>query len=114
MILKNIFIKYLIIISAFIPHIANECYSNITGKDDLYNQMWPKFDSELLKDNKKFIIVIQINGKKRALIEADANDNEENILNKSLKIKNIETILSSKKIKNKIYVKNKILNIVTT
>ncbi len=112
--LKNIFIKYLIIISAFIPHIANECYSNITGKDDLYNQVWPKFDSELLKDNKKFIIVVQINGKKRALIEADANDNEENILNKSLKIKNIETILSSKKIKNKIYVKNKILNIVTT
>jgi leucyl-tRNA synthetase len=112
--LKNIFIKYLIIISAFIPHIANECYNNITGKDDLYNQVWPKFDSELLKENKKFIVVIQINGKKRALIEADANDNEENILNKSLKIKNIETILSSKKIKNKIYVKNKILNIVTT
>jgi len=112
--LKNIFIKYLIIISAFIPHIANECYSNITGRDDLHNQIWPKFDSELLNDNKKFIIVVQINGKKRALIEADANDNEENILNKSLKIKNIETILSSKKIKNKIYVKNKILNIVTT
>jgi len=112
--LKNIFIKYLIIISAFIPHIANECYSNITGEDNLHDQIWPKFDSELLKDNKKFIIVVQINGKKRALIEADANDNEENILNKSLKIKNIETILSSKKIKNKIYVKNKILNIVTT
>jgi leucyl-tRNA synthetase len=112
--LENIFIKYLIIISAFIPHIANECYSNITGKDDLYKQLWPKFDNDLLKDNKKFIIVIQINGKKRALIEADASDNEENILNKSLKIKSIETILSSKKIKNKIYVKNKILNIVTT
>jgi len=112
--LKNTFIKYLIIISAFIPHIAHECYNTITGKDDLYNQLWPKFDDELLKDKKKFIIVVQINGKKRALIEADVNDNEENILNKSLKIKNIETILSSKKIKNKIYVKNKILNIVTT
>jgi leucyl-tRNA synthetase len=112
--IKNIFIKYLIIISAFIPLIANECYSNITGKDDLCNQTWPKFDSKLLKADKKFIIVVQIDGKKRALIEADANDNEENILNKSLKIKNIETILSSKKIKNKIYVKNKILNIVTT
>jgi len=112
--LKNIFTKYLIIISAFTPHIAHECYSNITGKDDLYNQMWPEFDNELLKNNKKFIIVIQVNGKKRALVEADANDNEENILKKSLKIKNIETILSSKKIKNKIYVKNKILNIVTT
>jgi len=112
--LKNTFIKYLIIISAFIPHIAHECYNTITGKDDLYKQLWPEFDDELLKDKKKFIIVVQIDGKKRALIEADVNDNEENILNKSLKIKNIETILSSKKIKNKIYVKNKVLNIVTT
>jgi len=112
--LKNIFTKYLIIISAFTPHIAYECYENITGKNDLYNQTWPKYDKELIRDNKKFIIVVQINGKKRALLEADPNDNEENILKKSLKIKNIETILSSKKIKNKIYVKNKVLNIVTT
>jgi len=112
--LKNIFTKYLIIISVFAPHIAYECYENITGKNDLYNQTWPKYDKELMKDNKKSIIVVQINGKKRALLEADPNDNEENILKKSLKIKNIETILSSKKIKNKIYIKNKILNIVTT
>jgi len=112
--LKNIFIKYLIIISAFTPHIAYECYENITGRDDLYKQTWPMYDKELMRDTKKFIIVVQINGKKRAILEADPNDNEENILKKSLKIKNIETILSSKKIKNKIYVKNKILNIVTT
>jgi len=112
--LKNIFIKYLIIISAFTPHIAYECYENITGSFDLYKQTWPMYDKELMRDTKKFIIVVQINGKKRAILEADPNDNEENILKKSLKIKNIETILSSKKIKNKIYVKNKILNIVTT
>jgi len=112
--LKDIFKKYLIIISVFAPHIAYECYENITGKNDLYNQTWPKYDKELMKDTKKSIIVVQIDGKKRALLEADPNDNEENILKKSLKIKNIETILSSKKIKNKIYVKNKILNIVTT
>ncbi len=112
--LKNIFTKYLIIISVFAPHIAYECYESITGKNDLYNQTWPKYDKELMKDTKKSIIVVQINGKKRALLEADPNDNEENILKKSLKIKNIETILSSKKIKNKIYIKNKILNIVTT
>jgi len=112
--LKDIFIKYLIIISAFIPHIAHECYYILTGKQDLHNQMWPKFDNQLLQDNKKFLVVIQINGKKRALIEVDANDSEDNILNKSLKIKNIEKILSSKIIKNRVYVKNKILNIVTS
>jgi len=112
--LKNIFTKYLIIISIFIPHIAYECYENLTGKNNLHNQAWPRFEKELMKDNRKVIIVVQINGKKRALVEVDPNDGEENILNKSLKIKNIETILSSKKIKNKIYVKNKILNIVTT
>jgi len=111
--LNNIFTKYLIIISVFAPHIAYECYEGITGKNDLYNQTWPKYEKELIEDTKKSIIVVQINGKKRALLEADPNDDEENILKKSLKIKNVETILSSKKIKNKIYIKNKILNIVT-
>jgi leucyl-tRNA synthetase len=59
----NIYKKYLIIISAFIPYIANECWEKITGKQDIGLQEWPKIDASFLhKDN--FAIVIQINGKK--------------------------------------------------
>ena len=108
----NIYKKYLIIISAFIPYIANECWEKITGKQDIGLQEWPKIDESFLhKDN--FAIVIQINGKKRAIINATSNESEESILSKSLAIKNIQVILDKKIIEKKFFIKNKLLNIVT-
>ena len=104
--------KYLIIISAFIPYIANECWEIITKKNDLTSQEWPKIENNLIKKD-NFDIVIQINGKKRAIINAINNENEESIFSKSLAIKNIKVILEEKNIIKKIFIKNKLLNIVT-
>jgi len=108
----NIYKKYLIIISAFIPYIANECWEKITEKQDLALQEWPKIDESFLH-KESFDIVVQINGKKRAIINATNNESEENILSKSLAIKNIQVILDKKIIAKKIFIKNKLLNIVT-
>ena len=110
--LTNVFKKYLIIISAFIPYVANECWEKITKKTDLALQEWPKFDNESLKKD-EFNVVVQINGKKRAIINAIHNETEESIFSKSLAIKNIKVILEKTTITKKIFVKNKLLNIVT-
>lgn len=108
----NVYKQYLIIISVFIPYIANECWQKITGKDDLVNQEWPKIKNSLLKKD-NFEIVVQIDGKKRAIINATDNENEDSIFSKSLAIKNIKVILDEKNIVKKIFIKNKLLNIVT-
>jgi len=110
--LIDVFKKYLIIISAFIPYIANECWEKITKKTDLAIQEWPKFDNESLKKD-EFNVVVQINGKKRAIINAIHNETEESIFSKSLAIKNIKVILEKTTITKKIFVKKKLLNIVT-
>ena len=104
--------KYLIIISAFIPYIANECWEKITKQNNLSSQEWPKIENTLIKKD-YFDVVIQINGKKRAIINAINNESEENIFSKSLAIKNIKVILEEKNIIKKIFIKNKLLNIVT-
>ena len=110
--IEDIYKKYLIIVSVFIPYIANECWEKMTGKQDVILQEWPKIDETfLLREN--FDIVIQINGKKRAIINAINNESEENIFSKSLAIKNIKVILEEKNIIKKIFIKNKLLNIVT-
>ena len=74
--------------------------------------MWPKIEDTLIKKD-NFDVVIQINGKKRAIINAINNENEENVFSKSLAIKNIKVILEEKTIIKKIFIKNKLLNIVT-
>jgi leucyl-tRNA synthetase len=104
--------KYLIIISAFIPYIANECWEKVTKQNNLSSQQWPKVENNLIKKD-YFDVVIQINGKKRAIINAINNESEENIFSKSLAIKNIKVILKEKNIIKKIFIKNRLLNIVT-
>jgi leucyl-tRNA synthetase len=108
----NAYKKYLIIVSAFIPYIANECWEKITKQNNLSSQVWPKIENTLIKKD-NFDVVIQINGKKRAIINAIKDENEENIFTKSLAIKNIKVILDEKNIIKKIFIKNKLLNIVT-
>jgi leucyl-tRNA synthetase len=108
----NAFKKYIIIVSAFIPYIANECWEKITKENNLSSQDWPKIENTLIKKD-NFDVVIQINGKKRAIINAIKDENEENIFSKSLAIKNIKVILEEKNIIKKIFIKNKLLNIVT-
>ena len=110
--LIDVFKKYLIIISAFIPYIANECWEKITKENNLNSQEWPKIENTLIKKD-HFDVVIQVNGKKRAIINATNNESEENIFSKSLAIKNIKVILEEKTIIKKIFIKNKLLNIVT-
>ncbi len=111
-VIEDVYKKYLIIISAFIPYIANECWEKITGNQDLISQEWPKIDISFL-NKENFDIVVQVNGKKRAIINATNDESEENILSKSLAIKNIQVILDKKIISKKIFIKNKLLNIVT-
>jgi leucyl-tRNA synthetase len=110
--IKNIFKDYLIIASVFIPYVSNECWNKISGNNNLSSQNWPII-KENLKTKDTYDIVIQVDGKKRAIINVTNNESEENILSKSLAIKNIQVILDKKIIKNKIFVKNKLLNIVT-
>ena len=66
---------------------------------------------KLIKEN-KINIVIQINGKKRALLDAEPDQSEEKIFNECLEIENIKNLVSGKNIIKKIYVKNKLVNIV--
>ena len=108
----NAYKKYLIIISAFIPYIANECWEQMTRQNNLSSQEWPKIENTTIKKD-HFDIVVQVNGKKRAIINAINNESEESIFSKSLAIKNIKVILDKKNITKKIFIKNKLLNIVT-
>ena len=69
--------KILIAIMPIIPHFSNECLEIIKTK----NFEWPAYDVSLLK-NENIIIVVQINGKKRGLIETKTNVSEKDVVDK--------------------------------
>ena len=97
----------------FTPHLSCECLSNLEGKDFYSKIEWPKINKSFLVED-EVTIVIQINGKKRGLILAKKDVREKEVLNEAKKIENIKKNLKNKKIIKNIFVKNKIINFITT
>ena len=99
--------KTLIAIMPIIPHFSNECLELLNAKD----LKWPKYDSSLVKDE-EINIVIQINGKKRGLIKTTPNNTEENLFKIIKKEETLRKYFDNVEIKRKIYVKDKLINII--
>ena len=99
--------KILIIMSPVIPHFANECLHNIDSKEN----SWPSYDENILYED-KIKIVVQINGKKRSLLETKPGISEENVLELINNDKTLLKYLNNTNIKRKIYVKDKLINLI--
>ena len=100
--------KILISILPIIPHFSNECLSLLGVKE---NVKWPKYDELIIEED--FVnIVIQINGKKRGLIKTKKDIEENEVLENIKKENNIMKYLNNLEIKKKIYIPNKLINII--
>ena len=105
--LKDNYYKILICFLPIIPHFASECLEDI-GFQNEYN--WPKHDEKALEEG-KVSIVVQINGKKRSILNTKKGLGEAEILDYSKKDKNIFKYLDNKKIVKIIFIKDKLINI---
>ena len=99
--------KILIAMTPILPHFANECLSIINAK----NFKWPEYDISMLKEE-TVNIVIQINGKKRGLIQTKPNITEEKLFEIMRNDEKIMKYFDQKNIKKKIFIKDKLLNII--
>ena len=100
--------KFLITINPIIPHFSNECLKIIGEKNKV---IWPSYDEKQIRENSN-LIVIQVNGKKRGLIKAKLDLTEEELMSQINKDKKIAKYLVDNNIKKKIYIKNKLINII--
>ncbi|MDA9733219.1 leucine--tRNA ligase [Candidatus Pelagibacter sp.] len=105
--LKGNFSKILITMLPIVPHLANECLKVL----NVNNTKWPDYDEKLLIEE-QINYVIQINGKKRALISSKRDISENDLVDIINKEENLKKYLSGKQIKKKIFVPNKLMNII--
>ena len=89
------------------PHLANECCEKINKK--FY---WPQYDPKLLKA-KNCTIVVQVDGRKRGILEMPINSKETMVIKKSKEIDNIFKHTKNTTIIKNIYIKNKLVNFIT-
>jgi len=106
--LINNYIKILKVMLPIVPHLANECLTEISN-DTIYQ--WPEIDKKYLRD-KKINIVVQINGKKRSLITTENSLEEKDLIDKIKKTKELQKYLEKKDIIKSIFIKNKLINLI--
>ena len=105
--LEENFSKILTVMMPIIPHFVLECMqlNNFNTQ-----QKWPSFNENLLVEDKiKF--VIQINGKKRAIIDSEKDTDEKKLLELVKKDNLLVKYIMNKDFKKIIFVKNKLINI---
>tara|TARA_B100001123_G_scaffold411613_1_gene507997 strand:+ start:2760 stop:5300 length:2541 start_codon:yes stop_codon:yes gene_type:complete len=106
-ILKSEWEKITMLLMPLVPHLAHECCEKLNKK--FY---WPKYDVKLLKEE-NCIIVIQVDGRKRGVLEMPVNSKESIIANKSKEIDNVSKYLQNVTVIKNIYIKNKLINFIT-
>jgi len=104
--LRENFVKILIIMSPVIPHLTSESLTNLNYSK---NVKWPNVLKEYLKDE-KIQLVIQINGKKKHIIEIEKDLEESEIKNQINKLNLLKKHTENKKLIKTIYVKNRLIN----
>jgi leucyl-tRNA synthetase len=105
--LKDEWEKIIMLLVPLVPHIAHEFVEKINKK--FY---WPKYDPKLLKEE-NCSIVIQVDGRKRGMIEIQKNLEEKVVINKCKEIENVSKYIINTKIMKNIYIKNKLINFIT-
>ena len=107
-ILKENYLKILILMMPVIPHVVSEALKELNFKEKL---VWPVADAKYLEE--KFVnIVVQINGKKKTLLKIEKNLDDTEVINKIKKDEKISNILSDKSLLKHIIVKNRLVNFI--
>jgi len=104
--LKN-YQNILNIFNPIIPHFTNECLEDLK----LYSNLsWPNIEKEHLSED-TLDYVVQINGKKRAILKAKKDLDKENLLNQIKSNNMTNKYLKNKSIIKTIFVKNRLINL---
>ncbi len=106
--LKFNYKKILTVFMPTMPHFISECFEDLGTTEKIY---WPNFKQELLNED-KIDYVIQINGRKRAILNENRDINEESLLLKLKSNKLYEKYLKDKSIVKIIFIKNRLMNLI--
>ena len=107
--LKVNYIKILCSLNPILPHLSAECFEDLNIKN---SYQWPEIEKKYLIQSKTSI-VIQINSKKRSIMEMQFNTNEKALMQEIYKDAKCNKYLEDKIIVKTIFIKDKLINIIT-
>ena len=103
--------KFVLILSPFAPHIAEELWQRLGHTEALAYEPWPAFNAELAKE-KEIELAVQVLGKIKDKIVVAADASEEQIRHMALASEKVQAAMNGKEPKKIIVIKSRLVNIV--
>ncbi len=108
---REVLEKFVLLLSPFAPHIAEELWQALGHKNSLAYEPWPTFDPALAKED-TIEIPVQVNGKVRAKITVSADASEEQVKAAAQADPRISELLAGKQMVKLIVVPKRLVNLV--
>jgi len=101
----------IIMVAPMMPHLADECWATLGGRDFVAQQPWPAFDPALTVDN-EIVYPVQINGKKRGDLTIARDADQAAVEKAALALDAVIKALDGKPPRKVIVVPQRIVNVV--
>ncbi|MDD5627070.1 MAG: leucine--tRNA ligase [Patescibacteria group bacterium] len=122
---QHLFESFLKILSPFAPHLAEELWTQLgykvgdaegsgtadEGSKSIFVEKWPEYDLRLVQED-EVDLVIQVNGKVRAVVQVKTDISESEAKKIALKQEKIKKWIGGKKVRKFIFVPGRLINIV--
>ena len=108
---RQILEPFVLLLSPFAPHIAEELWHRLGHGSTLAYEPWPAYDPAMLRRS-EVEIVLQVNGKVRSRMNAPSDAPEKTLEDLALADADIRRHMEGKKVVKVIAVKNKLVNFV--
>jgi leucyl-tRNA synthetase len=102
---------FLLMLSPFAPHLAEELWSRLGHAQSLAHEPWPEADPALLV-TETITLAVQVNGKRRDEIQVPTDADEEEIKAAALASEKVQRHVGGKEPKKVILVKGRLVNVV--
>ena len=100
------------LLAPFAPHMTEEIWANLGHKKSIHLEKWPEYD-EKKTISEKVVIIVQINGKPRANFEMPVGSNQAEVEKVALAREDVYKWLAGKQVKKKLFLKERILALIT-
>ncbi len=103
--------KFVLLLAPLAPHVAEELWERLGHTKSLAHEAWPSYDEAMTKSD-TMDIVVQVMGKKRAIITVPVTISKEDVIQAAKATDGAQNFMAGKEILKEIYVPNRLVNFV--
>ncbi len=100
-----------VMLAPFAPHFAEECWERLGHRTSVFDELWPEWDERLVVEE-EVEVAVQVNGKTRSTVTVPRDSVEADVAAAAMADETTLRFVAGKEVRKRIYVSNRLLNLV--